>query len=98
MAIHTSTKPPPKWIRGIKVSASTKRVANKRRITMAPTVPQITAFFCSSGASLPAAIPITTALSPANKISIKIILPMVTHVATSKNSILYIPQFKRVIQ
>ena len=39
---------------------------------MAPTVPQITAFFCSSGASLPAAIPITTALSPANKISIKI--------------------------
>ena len=54
---------------------------------MAPTVPQITAFFCSSGASLPAAIPITTALSPANKISIKIILPMVTHVATSKNSI-----------
>ena len=64
---------------------------------MAPTVPQITAFFCSSGANLPAASPITTALSPANKISIKIILLMVIHVAASKNSILYLPQFSLLI-
>ena len=66
-------------------------------MTIAPTVPQITAFFCSSGASLPAAIPITTALSPANKISIKIILLMVIHVAASKNSILYLPRFSLLI-
>ena len=36
-------------------------------------------------------------LSPANKISIKIILLIVIHVAASKNSILYLPQFTLLI-
>ena len=41
MAIHTSTKPPPKWIRGIKVSASTKRVAGEMIVEDPFLVPYI---------------------------------------------------------
>jgi predicted tellurium resistance membrane protein TerC len=58
---------------GILFKASTNRNAITRRKIIAPAVPQKIAFFCKCAGRLRAAIPITMALSPANKISITMI-------------------------
>ena len=77
--------------------ASTKTKAIMRRRIMAPIVPPKMAFFCRWTGKFLAAIPMTIALSPAKRISIKRICNMAIKPAVLNNS-KYMSPYKHRIE